>query len=233
MTQIETLYLEYYKDITNEMLNDKAPFNILTAKLLIEFSKLGLTNIEKSNALVQVYTEEIKYLNSEASKAALALLDQDRKDILNDAQIETEKRKRQGYDDNVLIEIMKAQGGLASFAVNANSDTAQSTINDLHKIMGEVEDRVCDLACDVPAFNTKVNAVVGTAVNIDIFGSAGMVFEITKHPESGTLVVDANGTATYTPSATGLYSAIITTEDTNGYKVATRLAITVSTARGV
>jgi hypothetical protein len=229
MTQTEQLYLQYYNSISQEMLKDTATFGVLITKLLEEFKVFGLTNEEKSKALAQVYSEEIKYIDSEASKAALALLQQEDATELNDAKIETEERKRRGYDDNVLIEIMKAQGGLASFAVNANSDTAQDTIDDLHIIMDKVEDRACDFVCDVPVFDITVETDVNTPVDIDIFGGSGMTYIIEEAPLSGTLVVSEDGVATYTPVDAGAYSAIIATEYTNGLRVRTRLSISVST----
>jgi hypothetical protein len=221
MTQIEALYLQYYGSISTEMLKDTAPFGVLTEKLLEQFKALGLTNEEKAKALSQIYSEEMKYIDSEASKASLSLLQLEETNS-------TEERKRQGYDDNILIEIMKAQGGLASFAVNANSDTAQDTIDDLHVIMDKVEDRACDLVCDTPSFDVSISTDTTTVVTVDIFGSVGMIFTINELPESGTLTIDENGLATYTPDQQGAYSAIITTEDTNGLSVMTRLSITVS-----
>ena len=199
MTQLETLYLQYFKSISEEMMSETSPFAVMTEKVIEQFNSLGLTNEEKAKALVSIYAQETASINSEASKAALVLLDQDRKDALVDAQIETEERKKQGYDDNVLIEIMKAQGGLASFAVNANSDTAQDTIDDLHVIMDTVEDRVCDLVCDTPSFEVELTTDYATPINGNIFGAENLTYEITEQPEKGTLVVNADGTFTYTP----------------------------------
>ena len=229
MTQIEQLYLQYYEDISTAMLKDNAPFSVLTAKLIVEFTKLGLTNEEKAKALAAIYSEEIKYMDSEASKAALALLKQEDDGELNDAKIETEKRKRRGYDDNVLIEIMKAQGGLASFAVNANSDTAQDTIDDLHVVMDKVEDRVCDFVCDTPSFDILLTTTDGTPVDGDLYGGSGLTFVITEQPEVGSIEVFADGSFTYTTDGVGRFKAIITgTDENNGFAVANVVTIDVN-----
>jgi len=219
MTTLEILYLQYFKSISKEMMSDTSPFAVMTAKVIEQFNSLGLTNEEKAKALVSIYAQETASINAEASKASLTLLDQDRKNALVDKQIETEERKKQGYDDNVLIEIMKAQGGLASFAVNANSDTAQDTIDDLHVIMDTVEDRVCDLVCDVPAFELEFITDYETTVNGNIFGSTNLVYEIVETPEKGTLAITDDGTFTYTPQndaeGVGMFRfKVKTTDDT-------------------
>ena len=51
-------------------------------------------------------------------------------------------RKIQYYDDRLLETVVEKQADLASFAVNANSDSAQDTINDLKAKMGAIEQRV-------------------------------------------------------------------------------------------
>jgi len=229
MTELETLYLEYYRSISSEMLKDTAPFGVLTEKLLEQFRALGLTNEEKANALTQIYSEEIKYIDSEASKAALALIKQEKDNELTDAKIATEERKERGYDDNILIEIMKAQGGLASFAVNANSDTAQETIDDLHEKMDTIEARVCDYVCDNPSFDLAVTTTDGTPVDGNLYGGSDFTFVITKAPEVGTLVVREDGTFTYTTDGIGRFKAIITaTDDASGFATATILTIDVN-----
>jgi len=226
MTKIEALYLQYYNSINKEMMKDTAPFGVMTDKLMEQFKTLGLTNEEKAKSLVSIYAEEIKFIDSEASKAALSLLRTEEANL-------TEERKRQGYDDNVLIEIMKAQGGLASFAVNANSDSAQDTIDDLHAIMDKVEDRVCDLICNIPSFDIELTTDYATPISSDVYGGAGLTYLITVNPELGVIVIYENGVFAYTPQndidGIGRFKAIITaTDESNGFVTATVITIDVT-----
>jgi len=47
-----------------------------------------------------------------------------------------------GYSDNLLVKAGEYQGGLASFAVNANSDDAQSAINEFLMTINQIKSRV-------------------------------------------------------------------------------------------
>jgi len=237
MTQIESLYLQYYKSISAAMMHDEAPFGIMTDKILAQFKQLGLTNEEKAKALADVYMQQTTAINTETSKAALQLIKQDNDNQLNDEKIETEQRKRQGYDDNILIEIMKAQGGLASFAVNAAAESAQDTIDDLHEIMETVEDRVCNLVCKTPSFEQEVITDYATIYNGEVYGGAGLTYSISEAPEKGTLSVGVDGTFSYAPQndseGIGSFKGIITaTDDANGLATATVLTIAVSDIAG-
>ena len=231
MTNVEELYLEYYGSISSKMTDADSPFAVMMNKITEQFNEMGLTNEEKAKALVSVYAEETRSVNAEASKAALVLLDQGKKNDLYDAQIDTEKRKKQGYDDNVMIEILKAQGGLASFAVNANSDSAQDTIDDLHVVMDKIEDRVCDLVCDTPSFEIELTTDYATPISGNIFGSTGLTYEVTEQPEKGTVVVNDNGTFDYTPQndteGVGVFNFKIKTTD-DIFSVITVVTITVT-----
>ena len=226
MTQIESLYLQYYNSIGTAMMSDKAPFGVMTEKLLEQFKLFGFTNEEKAKALADVYMQQTTAINTEASKAALNLLKTAETNL-------TEERKRQGYDDNVLIEIMKAQGGLASFAVNAAAESAQDTIDDLHQIMEKVEDRVCNLVCKTPSFEMEVSTDRGTTYNGEVYGGSGLAYTITEAPKIGTLGVGTDGTFSYAPQndefGVGTFKGIITaTDEANGLATATVLTIAVS-----
>ena len=233
---IDDTFVRYYNTISANYVKENGIFDVMTKKLVEQFSQFGLTNEEKAKALSQIYNAEIGNMEQLATNAAIQLINNEKDFELKDGQIElvdeqiaTEKRKRQGYDDNVLIEILKAQGGLASFAVNANSDTAQDTIDDLHAIMDKIEDRVCDIVCDTPTFDIEVSTDTATSVSTDLFGTTGMTFTIVEQPASGTLDVSTDGIATYTPANPGSYVAIIeTADDANGQKVLTRIAYQVS-----
>jgi hypothetical protein len=230
MDQLEAKFLQYLRSISAEMTGSNSVLTAMVNALKKEMETLSLNAEARVQMLSQLYAQEAQYINSEATKAALALIQEDRNQELTDAQLLTEQRKRQGYDDNVLIEIMKAQGSLASFAVNANSDTAQDTIDDLHAIMDKIEDRACDIVCDTPVFDMSYDTDTATPVDFNVFGNANMTYTIVEHPASGTLTIGSDGNGTYTPDTAGSYNAIITTEDTNGLSVMTRLIFNVSQA---
>ncbi len=225
MTQIESLYLQYFGSISEKMTGTDSPFETMSEKLIEQFDKMGLINEEKAKALTQIYIDESKHITSEASKAALNLLKTDETN-------QTEARKRQGYDDNIMIEIMKAQAGLASFAVNAASDSAQETIDDLHEVMQAVTDRVCHYACDSSTFFVEQETTSDIAVNGYVYGGTGPTYTVTTAPEIGTLVVDSAGHYTYTPvddeTGVGLFTGVISGVDgDSGLTVKTEVAVTV------
>jgi hypothetical protein len=199
METIEQKFLQYFNSTSKEMMKEDGILETMAGRLREEMKTLSLNVEQRVQMLSQLYAQEAQYINSEAVKAALALLQEDRNDELADAQLLTEERKRQGYDDNVLIELMKAQGSLASFAVNANSDTAQDTIDDLKVIMKVVEDRVCDLVCDTPSFNLEYTTQYDTPLNGNVFGGSDLTYAVAEQPALGTLVVNQDGSFIYTP----------------------------------
>ena len=227
MTHIEGLYLQYFKSISKGMMEDGSPFDVMNKGIVEQFDKMGLLNEEKASALVQVFTDQSNHITTEASKAALNLLKTDETN-------QTEVRKRQRYDDNILIEIMKAQGGLASFAVNAAAESAQDTIDDLHIIMEKVEDRVCHLVCNIPSFDKEIVTPYDTMYSGEVYGGGGLDYTISENPEKGVLAVGTDGSFTYTPQndvdGIGLFKGIImATDAANGLATATVLTISVET----
>jgi len=66
----------------------------------------------------------------------------DAKIALVDAQKALVDRQLDGYDDNLLVKAGEYQGGLASFAVNANSDDAQNAIDEFLITIGEMKGRI-------------------------------------------------------------------------------------------
>ncbi len=226
MTQIETLYLQYFGSISEKMTGTGSPFEIMSEKLIEQFDEMGLKNEEKAKALTQIYIDESKHITSEASKAALNLLKTDETN-------QTEERKRQGYDDNIMIEIMKAQAGLASFAVNAASSSAQDTINDLHTVMQTVTDRVCHYACDSTSFLVEHQTESDTPVSGYVYGGTGPVYSVSDAPSVGQLVVDQDGHYTYTPvndeTGLGSFNGIISGVDSDSnLTITTKINIVVS-----
>lgn len=60
-------------------------------------------------------------------------------------EVDTIERKTQGYDDNIIIKLVEAQGGVASFAVNSGSDDAQGALDKLKGLMCIAEKRVSQI----------------------------------------------------------------------------------------
>jgi hypothetical protein len=229
MDELDKKYLQYFTGISADLIDEESVFSTLTDKLVQQFNTFGLTVEQKAMALTQIYQQQIGAINETASRAALALIQEERNTELTDAQLLTEDRKRQGYDDNVLIEIMKAQGSLASFAVNANSDTAQDTIDDLKEIMKTVEDRACDIVCDMPSFNLEFTITNDATLTENVFGGSDLIYDIIEQPETGSLSVNADGTFTYIPETdyVGLvHFKIKTTDDTMSVITAVSVSVT-------
>ncbi len=164
------------------------------------------------------------------------------KDIaLKDAELELNtqqkflvERQRRGYDDNMLIKVAEFQGGLASFAVNANSDSAQDTIDTLHEKMKAVEDRVCGFVCGGSSFTYELDTEQNVPADVTLFGypntSGELVYTVVENPLQGSVVIAADGTATYTPDADVLGHDTFTAkiEDTEGEIAYAYVSVTVS-----
>ena len=62
-------------------------------------------------------------------------------DLLIAAQEDLIQRQITGYGDNLIVKAGEYQGGLASFAVNANSDDAQNAINEFLVTINQMKAR--------------------------------------------------------------------------------------------
>lgn len=69
-----------------------------------------------------------------ASTSSVSLIEQSQNDTVN-------KRRVQGFDDNMLMEITKMQGNVASFFVNASPSGAQAVLDDLKEMMQTISKR--------------------------------------------------------------------------------------------
>jgi len=145
------------------------------------------------------------------------------------------QRQIRGYDDNMLIKIAEFQGGLASFAVNANSDTAQDTIDTLHEKMKAVEDRVCGYVCGGSSFTYQLDTEQNTPVTVTLFGypndGLDLSYSVVQNPGLGTADVATDGTATYTPGtdALGHDTFVVAITDSEGEIAHAYVSVTIST----
>ena len=124
-----------YKAFAEAMMGKDSIQSGMIAEMLEQFNTFGLDTAQMGEAMVQLVATTSASFNKDAMTAAT---DFDYKE----AQVELLKRQEQGYDDNMLLKIVEHQSGLASFAVNAGSDTAQSAIDALKDKMAAVEMRV-------------------------------------------------------------------------------------------
>lgn len=140
--ELKTQYLLYYKDLTKHMLSEDSVYTKMIEKMIAEFDSWGLITEKKSELLAQTLMTLIPQFEQMAEKSAMELMTLESELPIKDNQALEIIRKTQYYDDRLLETIVEKQSDLASFAVNSNSDSAQTTINDLKAKMANVESRV-------------------------------------------------------------------------------------------
>lgn len=140
--ELKTQYLLYYKDLTKAMTEDDSIYQKMIDRMTTEFDNWGITPEQKSELLSQTVMAIIPQFEQLAEASARELMTLESDIPIKDNQALELKRKIQYYDDRLLETIVEKQSDLASFAVNANSDSAQTTINDLKEKMHNVESRV-------------------------------------------------------------------------------------------
>lgn len=147
-------------------------------QLIAQEFKAGveIANISKIEADTAVSEQQLQVQEAQIAEVNAGT-------ALKNKQIELTARQIQGFDDQLLIKVAEFQSGLASFAVNAGSDTAQDTINDLKTKMQAVETRALPLTgepvCPVPTAITEVPAGIVTG---EITSSS---FRLTWNPVIG------------------------------------------------
>ena len=160
-------FTQYYSQIILKMFGAEGAQKKSIDNIVSAFQELELSSEQKGALLGEIAVQTAVNLNRDATNAALELLKLEPEFELKSAQRDVSvaqakltDRQRQGYDDNLLLKLVEEQGGLASFAVNAGSDTAQSTINDLKAKMSLVQARVLPLSglpsCPVPTPITPI-----------------------------------------------------------------------------
>lgn len=79
-----------------------------------------------------------------SATSAISVIEQTQSNDLN-------KRRVQGFDDNMLMEITKMQGNVASFFVNASPTGAQTVLDDLKAMMQAISTRAEQITGTQPA----------------------------------------------------------------------------------
>lgn len=171
VSEMKSIYLLYYKDISTNMIAVGSIYDIMLKKLEESFTDYGLDATQKAQILSQAIMSIMPQYEQMASKATLDVLNIETERPIKDSQRKEVDRKIQFYDDKLLIEIIGKQGDLASFAVNANSSTAQTTINDLKSQMTALTNRVMPLdgvlTCPVPDPIIPVPATITASLITD------------------------------------------------------------------
>ena len=152
-------FTDYYETITTKMLGETGSQKKAIDLIQSTFENLELTSEDKGKILAEIAVQTTVQFNKDAKDAALELIKMEPDFELKQAQRDFAIRQIQGYDDNLLLKIVEEQGGLASFAVNAGSDSAQTTINDLKTKMASVEARVKPLNNETVVIATPITSV--------------------------------------------------------------------------
>ena len=160
-------FTNYYEQCVTKMLGATGAQANALANIAKSFENLGLSTEQQGILLGELAVQTSVQFNKDATNAALEIIklepDFELKSAQRDVAIAQAKftdRQTQGYDDNMLLKLVEEQGGLASFAVNAGSDSAQTAINSLKEKMSQVEARVLPLSglpqCPTPTPITPV-----------------------------------------------------------------------------
>lgn len=113
---------------------------------LVEYSIMPETLIDIiSKTRSQLTTTVIQ----QSASSAMSLIQQEIEELLN-------TRRIQGFDDNMLMELTKMQGNVASFFVNASPSGAQSVLDDLKDMMQKISTRATEVTGTQPALPTIV-----------------------------------------------------------------------------
>lgn len=157
----------YYEQIVTKMFGATGAQKKSIDNIVSAFENLELSSEQKGTLLGELAVQTAINLNRDATNSAIELIRLEPEFELKSAQRDVSlaqakqiDRQTQGYDDNMLLKLVEEQGGLASFAVNAGSDTAQATINELKAKMQLVQARVKPLSglpsCPTPTPITPV-----------------------------------------------------------------------------
>lgn len=140
--ELKTQYLLYYRDLSSAMTDEQSIYKKMIDKMVEELDSWGLITEKKSELLAQTVMTLIPQFEQLAEESARQLMTLESEIPIKDNQASEILRKTQYYDDRLLETVVEKQADLASFAVNANSDSAQTTINDLKTKMSAIEQRV-------------------------------------------------------------------------------------------
>lgn len=198
-------FTNYYETIVAKMVGVESTQYKSFEAIRDIFQDLEISSEAKGQALTEIAVQTSVQFNKDATNAAIELIKLEPEFELKAIQRDLVARQIQGYDDNLLVKIVEQQGELASFAVNAGSDSAQTTINDLKTKMSNLEARVSPIGDDViettPITAVPTSLVSGLVTNTSITITWGAVLGATSYLvyKDGVLV-STSGSISYTAS---------------------------------
>lgn len=142
MQALQRKFRDYYSTIRRHLGSNDDLFTLQERKFINQLDKWGVTPEEQSIRLTEYYIKQTELLLQSSSQITINLIEMEYKTELLYQQALQVVRQIQGYDDNLMVKMGEFQSGLASFAVNSGSDSAQDAINDLKAILLEIEKRV-------------------------------------------------------------------------------------------
>ena len=187
--ELKTKYLSYYADIIIKMTDTTSIYNRMLIKLNEQFDLWGLTEEKKAELISQTVMSLIAQFEQLAGNNARELITLEHDMVMKDEQSIELIRKTQYYDDRLLETVVEKQADLASFAVNANSTSAQNTINDLKTKMGAIESRVTPVLGNT--YNVP-NVIIAVPTGLAVAQTSSTTLTI-----SWNAVTDATGYALY------------------------------------
>lgn len=166
---IDTEYAGYLNTIITEMTKSDSFMDLQDKEIEKQFNRFGLTNEQVALVISQTAAAKMQFVNQFATAGAMELIKEQRAQELADAEIlriqaqtdlikeqikkEIEQtnlvlaqialieRQDKGYDDNLFVKAAEYEGGLASFAVNADSANAQVAIDKFVESVEQLKDR--------------------------------------------------------------------------------------------
>lgn len=175
VAELKTQYLLYYRDLSSAMTDSSSIYQTMIDRMVTELDTWGLITEKKSELLAQTVMTLIPQFEQLAETSARELMTLESEIPIKDNQAGEIIRKTQYYDDRLLETVVEKQADLASFAVNANSDSAQTTINDLKTKMSAIEQRVVTVngnECPVP------NPIISIPSGLNVIATSDTVLTI-------------------------------------------------------
>lgn len=142
MVALKSKFKDYYTDIRKHIAVNDELLNAQEEKFKEQLDNWEITPEEQAAKLTEYYARQTETLLSSSISTTMQLLELEYKSELLNQQANQVIRQIQGYDDNLMVKMAEFQSGLASFAVNSGSDTAQDTIDRLNLLLIEIEKRI-------------------------------------------------------------------------------------------